>query len=227
MKRSLLPIIDTRAEYIFIKTGKSWTASDASSRPRLEFAWPVFLSFPFFFFQVKFPSSGKKLGYETPLEARQTFAVLKRGHGDAFPPPPIYRGKRVARVLVLGDELGNTCGQVCSRVYTNFPLYIYVAWWPKCFVNVAKERKKKKNSERKRDTDENSPFSLRRCLKDQLRIHRIHHDSNVYTCNIISFGGWWKKDPSKFARILRAKNIDRRYSPRSRGGVSIRESSSA
>lgn len=109
-------------------------------------------SFPFlsFFFQVKFPSSGKKLGYETPLEARQTFAVLKRGHGDAFPPPPIYRGKRVARVLVLGDELGNTCGQVCSRVYTNFPLYIYVAWWPKCFVNVAKEKKKKKQRKKMR-----------------------------------------------------------------------------
>ena len=221
MKRSLLPIIDTRAEYIFIKTGKSWTASDASSR--LEFAWPVFLSFPFFFFPSEIPVVGKKARLRNT--ARSAADVCRSQTGTR-------RCISTSANLPRQTRRSGTCARRRARkhlwagMYTNFPLYIYVTWWPKCFVNVAKERKKKKNSERKRDTDENSPFSLRRCLKDQLRIHRIHHDSNVYTRNIISFG-WWKKDPSKFARILRAKNIDRRYSPRSRGGVSIRESSSA
>lgn len=55
--------------------------------------------FPFFyFFPSEIPVLGKKLGYETALEARQTFSNALRLNGDAFPPPPIY--KRVARVLV-------------------------------------------------------------------------------------------------------------------------------
>lgn len=90
-----------------------------------------------FFFQAKFPSSGKSSGsYETRSSRVCRFRASE--HGDAFPPPPICRGKHGRSVL--GD--GNTCGQI----HTNPPLYIYAAWWPKCFVNEAKEEKI--NSER-------------------------------------------------------------------------------
>lgn len=42
----------------------------------------------FYFFPSEIPVLGKKLGYETALEARQTFSNALRLNGDAFPPPP-------------------------------------------------------------------------------------------------------------------------------------------
>lgn len=142
-----------------------------------------FLSF--LFFPSEIPVVGKKARLRNT--ARSAADVCRSQTGTR-------RCISTSANLPRQTRRSGTCARRRARkhlwagMYTNFPLYIYVAWWPKCFVNVAKERKKKKNSERKRDTDENSPFSLRRCLKDQLRIHRIHHDSNVYTRNIISFG---------------------------------------
>lgn len=92
---------------------------------------------------------------------------------------------------------------------------------------MAKEKKNETNSERKRDTDENSPFRYGDpTAKGQLRIQPDRIQclralfapllSSKRTRNIISFRIGEKRS-SNFARILRAKNIDRRYFSKAEG----------
>lgn len=67
-------------------------------------------------------------------------------HGDAFPPPPICRGKHGRSVL--GD--GNTCGQVCARERTHQFSPIYLRCVVAKVFRKRGEKKKKKNKQRKK-----------------------------------------------------------------------------
>lgn len=168
----------------------------------------------FYFFPSEIPVLGKKLGYETALEARQTFSNALRLNGDAFPPLPIY--KRVARVLVRARKHLWAGTRISPYIY----LRCVVA---KVFRKRGERKKKTKQTAKESVTQTKIPrfvtgIQRRRVNSGSSQVDRIQCLRALFapllsskrTRNIISFRIGEKRS-SNFARILRAKNIDRRY----------------
>lgn len=73
--------------------------------------------------------------------ARHTFVVFARlNTGMHFHLRQFAGANTVARYLATETPVGR---YALASVHTNSPLYIYAAWWPKCFVNEVKKKKKK------------------------------------------------------------------------------------
>lgn len=144
-----------------------------------------FLSF--LFFPSEIPVVGKKARLRNT--ARSAADVCRSQTGTR-------RCISTSANLPRQTRRSGTCARRRARkhlwagMYTNFPLYIYVTWWPKCFVNVAKEKKKKKQRKKMRHRRKFSVFvtAMFKGSTQDPSNSPCNHDSNVYTRNIISFG---------------------------------------
>lgn len=144
-------------------------------------------------------------------------------HGDAFPPPPICRGKHGRSVL--GD--GNTCGQVCARERTHqfSPIYL------RCVVAKVFRKRGEKKKEKKINSERNAKFRspldlaegsiLARSIQlDRIAMLQCLHALFLlfrpsFRVNAIPFRAcfWPRKDRRKFAssqRIFPRKKEGRR-----------------